>query len=268
MRGRQEPQVTMLAFVDLEERVPADHPLRTIKALADEALTRLSPEFDRMYADVGRPSMWPRELPAPRPGDVLPHEAEERRTCASCGASSPSDSGGDRRCRRPCHIEASSLCRRTSCRRFCMDTEQQSLPLNLLQCRVPEHLHSRPGKRVSMKSIAPRALGQGLCEVLPRQFKMRASERGVLSSRKTREEAEHPIDWRIVSCPSVEATHPSRRSTGSFVRWAKRHIPIALGRQPLKEPLVVLQGVVHIVGNHEHRVYDPVRPFLASKDDQ
>ena len=53
----QEPQVTMLAFVDVEERVPADHPLRTIKVLADEALTRLSPEFDRMYADVGRPSI-------------------------------------------------------------------------------------------------------------------------------------------------------------------------------------------------------------------
>ncbi len=35
MRGRQEPQVTMLTFVDLEERVPADHPLRTIKVLAD-----------------------------------------------------------------------------------------------------------------------------------------------------------------------------------------------------------------------------------------
>ena len=38
MRGRQEPQVTMLAFVDLEERVRADHPLRALKALADEAL--------------------------------------------------------------------------------------------------------------------------------------------------------------------------------------------------------------------------------------
>ena len=62
MRGRQEPQVTMLAFVDLEERVPADHPLRAIKALADEALTRLSPEFDRMYADVGRPSIPPERL--------------------------------------------------------------------------------------------------------------------------------------------------------------------------------------------------------------
>ena len=62
MRGRQEPQVTMLAFVDLEERVPADHPLRAIKALADEALVRLSPEFDRMYADVGRPSIPPERL--------------------------------------------------------------------------------------------------------------------------------------------------------------------------------------------------------------
>ena len=31
MRGRQEPQVTMLAFMNLEERVPTDHPLRTIK---------------------------------------------------------------------------------------------------------------------------------------------------------------------------------------------------------------------------------------------
>ena len=62
MRGRQEPQVTMLAFVDLEERVPADHPLRAIKALADAALERLSPEFDRLYADVGRSSIPPERL--------------------------------------------------------------------------------------------------------------------------------------------------------------------------------------------------------------
>ena len=41
MRGRRDPQATMLAFVDLEERVPKDHPLRTIKAVADEALERL-----------------------------------------------------------------------------------------------------------------------------------------------------------------------------------------------------------------------------------
>src|SRR3712207_3726141 len=52
----------MLAFIDLEERVPADHPLRTIKRLADEALTELSPVFDRMYAVGGRPSIPPERL--------------------------------------------------------------------------------------------------------------------------------------------------------------------------------------------------------------
>ena len=54
MRGRRAPQATMLAFVDLEERVPQDHPLRTIKAVTDEVLERQSPEFDRMYSKVGR----------------------------------------------------------------------------------------------------------------------------------------------------------------------------------------------------------------------
>ena len=62
MRGRREPQVSMLAFIDLETRVPADHPLRTINMLADRALARLSPEFDRMYAEVGRPSIPPERL--------------------------------------------------------------------------------------------------------------------------------------------------------------------------------------------------------------
>ena len=57
MRGCQEPQVPMLTFVDMDGRVPPDHPLRTIKALADEALRELSSEFDRMYAEVGRPSI-------------------------------------------------------------------------------------------------------------------------------------------------------------------------------------------------------------------
>jgi hypothetical protein len=48
MRGRRDPQITMLAFIDLEERVPPDHPLRTIKRLADHALAELSPRLDAM----------------------------------------------------------------------------------------------------------------------------------------------------------------------------------------------------------------------------
>ena len=44
MRGRREPQATMLAFVDLEERVPQNHPLRVVKQFADRALAELSSE--------------------------------------------------------------------------------------------------------------------------------------------------------------------------------------------------------------------------------
>ena len=62
MRGRREPQRSMLAFVDAEERVPTGHPLRRIKRLADEALADLSPRFDAMYAEGGRPSIPPERL--------------------------------------------------------------------------------------------------------------------------------------------------------------------------------------------------------------
>ena len=52
----------MLAFVDLEERVTHDHPIWTVKTLADEAVERLSSEFDRMHAQVGRASVPPERL--------------------------------------------------------------------------------------------------------------------------------------------------------------------------------------------------------------
>ena len=62
MRGRRDSQTTMLAFVDLEERVPRNHPLRVIKQFADRALRELSPVFDEMYAMGGRPSIPPERL--------------------------------------------------------------------------------------------------------------------------------------------------------------------------------------------------------------
>src|SRR5438094_10035317 len=62
VRGRRNPQVSMLAFLDLEERVPPHHPLRTIKRFADRALVELSPTFDAMYETGGRPSIPPERL--------------------------------------------------------------------------------------------------------------------------------------------------------------------------------------------------------------
>lgn len=62
MRGHEENQGFMFSYVSPEERVPADHPLRRIKALADAALRELSRTFDRMYAREGRPSIPPERL--------------------------------------------------------------------------------------------------------------------------------------------------------------------------------------------------------------
>lgn len=62
MRGRPEEQTSMVMLMTLESRVPKDHPIRRIKALADEALRALSPLFDEMYRDGGRPSVPPERL--------------------------------------------------------------------------------------------------------------------------------------------------------------------------------------------------------------
>ena len=62
MRGKQPVQVSALAFVDPESRVPHDHPLRTIRIYANRALAQLSGEFDRLYAQNGRLSIPPERL--------------------------------------------------------------------------------------------------------------------------------------------------------------------------------------------------------------
>ena len=52
----------MYSYLSPEERVRKDHPLRAIRELTDEILKRMSPLFDAMYADGGRPSIAPEKL--------------------------------------------------------------------------------------------------------------------------------------------------------------------------------------------------------------
>lgn len=62
MRGSDEGGEGLFSYVSCEARVPADHPLRPIRAIVDEALEVLSPEFEGLYAKVGRPSIPPEKL--------------------------------------------------------------------------------------------------------------------------------------------------------------------------------------------------------------
>lgn len=62
MRGTAARQATMLTAVTPDALVPEGHPIRRIKPLVEAALTKLSPTFDAMYAEDGRPSIPPEHL--------------------------------------------------------------------------------------------------------------------------------------------------------------------------------------------------------------
>lgn len=57
MRGLEESQVDLFAYVQLETRIPKDHPLRRIKPLVDHVLNELDGEFEALYSGMGRPSI-------------------------------------------------------------------------------------------------------------------------------------------------------------------------------------------------------------------
>jgi transposase len=62
MRGDDLWTDALFSYVSCEARVPRDHPLRPIRAIVDHALEALSPEFAKLYAPIGRPSIPPEKL--------------------------------------------------------------------------------------------------------------------------------------------------------------------------------------------------------------
>jgi transposase len=62
MRGSDKRPGELFSYVDLEQRVRCDHPLRTIRALTDTALAALSGDFAALYSGLGRPSIAPEML--------------------------------------------------------------------------------------------------------------------------------------------------------------------------------------------------------------
>src|SRR5258708_4630752 len=62
MRGNDQQQGHVFSYISPEQRVREDHPLRPIRTMVDKVLKELSPEFDKMYSKVGRPSIPPEQL--------------------------------------------------------------------------------------------------------------------------------------------------------------------------------------------------------------
>jgi transposase len=62
MRGNDQQQGHVFSYLSPEQRVRQDHPLRPIRAMVDQVLRELSPEFAKMYSKIGRPSIPPEQL--------------------------------------------------------------------------------------------------------------------------------------------------------------------------------------------------------------
>src|SRR5262245_15417470 len=85
MRGKPQAQPDFLTVVNLNSRVPANHPLREIKRRLDTVLQKLSPLFDEMYAKEGRPSIPPEQLLKARVLMALFTVRSERLFCEQLG---------------------------------------------------------------------------------------------------------------------------------------------------------------------------------------
>jgi transposase len=62
MRGDEDAQAEVWSYIPLEQRVPADHPLRPMRTMVDAVLVELSSQFNQLYSRVGRPSSPPEHL--------------------------------------------------------------------------------------------------------------------------------------------------------------------------------------------------------------
>lgn len=62
MRGTDEKSGSLFSYVDLEDRIPARHPLRKIRQVVNDALASLDAEFEALYVDFGRRSIAPERL--------------------------------------------------------------------------------------------------------------------------------------------------------------------------------------------------------------
>jgi len=62
LRGTDETIGSLFSYVDLEERIPARHPLRKIRQIVNDALASLDGDFDVLYSAEGRPSIAPERL--------------------------------------------------------------------------------------------------------------------------------------------------------------------------------------------------------------
>ncbi len=81
MRGRHTAQTTLLTLLDIESRIPKEHPIREVKRLVRTVFAELDSHFDDLYADKGRASIPPERLLGSRVLTALYSVRSDRQFC-------------------------------------------------------------------------------------------------------------------------------------------------------------------------------------------
>ena len=81
MRGRKTAQTNFVTLVNIEERIPRNHPIREVKRMIGDVFRRLDSHFEELYADKGRDSVPPERLLAAKVLMALYSVRSERQFC-------------------------------------------------------------------------------------------------------------------------------------------------------------------------------------------
>jgi transposase len=81
MRGYSSPQKSLICLVNIEERIPRQHPIRQVKTMVEEVLRSMEGSFEKLYADTGRASVPPERLLKARVLMALYTVRSERQFC-------------------------------------------------------------------------------------------------------------------------------------------------------------------------------------------
>ena len=82
MRGQRPTQPSFVSLINVETLIGADHPIRAIKRMCDEALRAMDHHFDEIYAKHGAPSIPPETLPKRKVLQALFTVRSDRKLCA------------------------------------------------------------------------------------------------------------------------------------------------------------------------------------------
>jgi hypothetical protein len=197
MRGDERVQGMMFATVLLEDRVPADHPLRAIRRLGDPILRDLSPQFEALSSQTGRPSIPLSREHCSVDGTLLEAWASQKRVRPNDDDSDrpvdPGNDGGE--CPRPEAVQCDASLGNGSGRAHGAHVVHPGVGARVSGQRVHRPSAWPRGEHRGQRSEWPRRKGGCAVSVAGDRGRRAARHEGYAISQRARKKIEEVFGW-------------------------------------------------------------------------